>query len=153
LVGAPAYGSDDRGAVFVYRAGPQLLQQEPLQVLVSEQAGDVSFAAAILYVSDFGGSGRGALLVGVKYGDPPAGEQTAGAIAVYRLAADGVTFLEPPALLAAPSPKSGDGFGAAIISVGDVDGDGLSDFFSGIPEHLEGDIYTGTQTGGVVFFH
>ena len=40
-----------------------------------------------------------------------------------------------------------------VLEPPDQTGDGLADFFVGMESHVEGDIYTGTQTGGVIFFH
>ena len=40
------------------------------------------------------------------------------------------------------------------MPLGDVDGDGLGDFFVGMESHVEGDPYDGgIQTGGVIFYH
>ncbi len=153
LVGAPDFGTDSRGAVFVYATGPDFWSNGPLQVIASPQAADTGFPSALLYVPDFFGRERGALLVGAKYGDPPAGEAWAGFVAAYPLHPDGGSFSDVPRWLSHPNPRAGDGFGAALVPLGDITGDGSSDFWVGIPEHLEGDVNTGFQTGGVVFFY
>lgn len=153
LVGAPDDGANSRGAVFVYATGPDLWSNGPVQVIASPQAADTGFPSALLYVPDFFGRDGGALLVGAKYGDPPAGEAAAGFVAVYPLNPDGASFSDSPRWLSYPAPRAGDGFGAALIPLDDLNGDGLSDFWVGIPEHLEGDMTTGFQTGGVVFFY
>ena len=36
---------------------------------------------------------------------------------------------------------------------GDINGDGLSDIVVGTPEHIEGDLETGTQPGGIVLLY
>ncbi len=155
VVGASNYGDPPSGAVFVYRVAQAGFDQQPPVNILLPPAGfaDLGFGQSFAFVGDYGGPGRGALLAGIKYGDAPGGESGSGVVAVFKLAADGQSFVEVPDLLAAPEPKGSDGFGSAIISLGDVDNDGLTDFAVGMPEHLEGDIYTGTQTGGVVFYH
>ncbi len=155
VVGASNYGDPPTGAVFVYRVGQAGFEQQPPVNILLPPTGyaDVGFGQSFAFVRDYGGPGRGALLSGIKYGDGPGGESGSGVVAVYALAADGQSFVTVPDLLAAPEPKGSDGFGSAIINLGDVDGDGLTDFAVGMPEHLEGDIYTGTQTGGVIFYH
>lgn len=143
------------GAVLVYKAGDSTLSQGvPVHVLrapAGMTAAD-AFASAVAYVPDYFGKDKGALLVGAHYA--AAGSVAgAGVVAVFPTAESGVGFVETPSLLTAPAPVAGDKFGAMIEALGDLDGDGLGDFVVGIPEHLEGDRYTGTQTGGVVFFH
>jgi hypothetical protein len=153
LVGAPEGSAGARGAIFVYLAGPAILSGGPVQVIESPLAADTGFPSALLYHPDFFGRGRGALLAGAKYGDPPAGEAASGVVVVYPLDAGGASFSPSHRWLTHPHPRAGDGFGAALAGLGDADGDGLFDFWVGMPEHLEGDIVTGFQTGGVVFFY
>jgi hypothetical protein len=45
-----------------------------------------------------------------------------------------------------------DAFGGSIVPLGDVDGDGLGDFFVGMESHIEGDLQNGEQTGGLVLY-
>ncbi|HEY3446302.1 MAG TPA: VCBS repeat-containing protein [Myxococcales bacterium] len=151
---APSYDAEG-GAVLVYKTGDATLSQGvPVHVL-RPAAGMVaadSFASGLAYVPDYFGKDKGALLVGAKYAAAGA-VASAGAIAVFPTAESGLGFVESASILTAPEPVGGDGFGSTIAALGDLDGDGLGDFVVGIPEHLEGDVYTGTQTGGVVFFH
>ncbi len=154
-VGAPDYGNPISGAVYIYEVGVSGFEQlAPVNILVGPpEQEDAGFGNSIGYVPDYFDSGEGALLVGMKYGHAAPDNTFTGTVAVFKLAADRRSFEETPSFLNAPDPQSSDGFGSNIVSLGDVDGDNLSDFMVAIPEHLEGDIYTGTQTGGVIFFH
>lgn len=150
---APQYDATG-GAVLVYRAESTLSQGVPVHVLRAPAGGtkDDYFAnGGLAFVPDFAGKDRGALLVGIPQLSV-GGEASAGAVAVFPVAANGLAFEETATLLTHPAPKARDTFGDAIEALGDLDGDGLGDFAVGVPSHLEGDDATGDQTGGVVFF-
>lgn len=152
-VGAPAWEEGGAtGAVLVWEAGSVGFEAGAPQVL-RPAAGtpDVGFANALGFVPDYGGAGRGALLVGMKYADCDGVGGGPGAVAVYALGADG-RFAGEAEVLCAPSPAAMDGFGGSIAAVGDLDGDGLRDFVVGMESHVEGDFETGVQTGGVVIY-
>jgi hypothetical protein len=154
-VGVPDYPAQDNGEVFVYALGaPDWHQQVPVAVLRPPGGKThTGFPSDLAYIPDFYGRDRGALLVGMRYGDASASDTGTGVVAVFPRTSAGDSFEEFGSLLKAPAPKPGDSFGIAMAPLDDVDGDGLRDFLVGMAEHLEGDIYTGTQTGGVVFFY
>ncbi len=153
-VGAPDWGLPATGAVLVWAAGFEgFEEQPPLQVLVPPGSSiDTGFGGSLAFAPDYLGENRGALLVGMKYGDASGTLTSTGAVAVFATTPDGDGFEETPTLLTAPTPMTGDAFGGAIVPLDDVDQDASLDFFVGMESHVEGDIYTGVQTGGVVFF-
>ncbi|MBN1948079.1 MAG: hypothetical protein JW797_20590 [Bradymonadales bacterium] len=162
LVGAANTGAvseDDpaAGAVYVYRLGGTDFADSPVQVLSPPQGVvDVGFGQRFAYSPDHYGSGRGALLVGMKHGDASSENTGTGAVAVFRLRLDDsspLPFHADPDILLAPDPQGMDAFGGSIVVLGDVDGDGQDDLFVGMESHIEGDYVSGTQTGGVVFYH
>ncbi len=161
VVGAPDWGStgpDDfnqPGAVLLYRLGPDLSDGQIAQTIVAPpgyQGG--GFGQSVAWVPDYHGPGEGALLVGMKYADAAVDNTGTGVVAVYSLEDDGQAFDERPAILVGPDPVGNDAFGGRIVYLGDLDGDGLGDFFVGMESHVEGDPFGGgVQTGGVVFYH
>ena len=154
-ISATDYGDSTEGAVLVFSVGYAGFHEDPPLQKLSPPAGmtDTGFGGALAYVPDYFGADRGALLVGMKYGDASPGNTGTGIVAVYAPAAGDGPFEAEPAILTAPEPKPNDGFGGAIVLLDDVDHDGLRDFSVGIESHVEGDIWTGEQTGGVVLFY
>lgn len=152
-VGAPGWvDGATTGAVLVWTAGETGFEAAvPQRLQPSAGTPDVGFANALGFVPDYFGAGRGALLVGMKYGDCDAVRTGTGVVAVYALGSDGV-FAEAAELLCAPEPASNDAFGSSIVPLSDLDGDGLRDFLVGLESHVEGDLTTGVQTGGVVLY-
>ena len=149
-------GPDDPqapGGVLLYRLGNDDIRQGVVaqKLLAPDGFWATGFGQSIAWVPDYFGTGNGAMLVGMKYADASADNSGTGAVAVYSQDADG-EFIEPPQILLAPDPSGNDAFGGCIVALGDVDGDGLSDFFVGMESHIE----NGTpdvQTGGVVFYY
>jgi len=154
-VGVPDYPAESTGSVFVYALGAADWNlQPPVAVLRPPTGGtNTNFPSDIAYIPDYYGRDQGALLVGARWGDASTTNTGTGFVAAYPRTADGASFELFADILTAPDPKGGDSFGISIVPLDDIDGDGLRDFFVGMSEHLEGDIYTGTQTGGVVFFY
>jgi len=154
-VSAPDYPSEGLGAVMVYAAGfSGFHEQAPAQTLLAPEGTlDWGFGHAIAFVPDYFGRDRGALLVGMKYGDAAPDNPGTGAVALYPFDPAGGAFLEPPEILTAPDPKPMDAFGGAVVALDDVNGDGLRDFFIGMESHVEGDLMTGIQTGAVMFYY
>jgi hypothetical protein len=161
LVGAPDFGAQvgppevaPIGAVFVYRLGAGGFPQAHEQVLVPP-AGfqDVGFGNAFAFSPDHLGPGAGALLVGMKDADASPELTGTGVVAVFPLDGAAGRFAEASGLLLSPAPLGFDGFGQLVLPLGDLTGDGLQDFAIGIPTHIEGDLETGLQTGGVVIYH
>ena len=153
-VSASDYGDSAEGAVLIFATGYAGFHEDPPLQVLSPPEGmiDTGFGGALAFIPDYFGADRGALLVGMKYGDASPGNTGTGIVAVYTPASEDGPFEAVPAILAAPEPKPNDGFGGAIVPLDDVDHDGLRDFFVSIESHIEGDIWTGDQTGGVVFF-
>lgn len=160
-VGAPDLGTtgpDDLsvpGGILLYAIGsPEFRAGTVLQALKAPEGfeGD-GFGQSFAWIPDYFGADRGALLVGMKHADASADQTGTGVVAVYALNPNGSGFVNPPGLLLAPDPQGNDAFGGTIVPLPDLTGDGLADFWVGMEAHVEGDIYTGTQTGGVVFFH
>jgi hypothetical protein len=155
VVGVNDYPTQNNGSVYVYEAGMADWQlQTPVAVLRPPgPEAHTGYPSALAYIPDYYGRDQGALLVGARWGDASPTNTGTGFVAVYPRTTDGSSFEEFADKLTAPDPLPNDSFGIAIVPLDDLDGDGLRDFFVGISEHLEGDIYTGTQTGGVVFFY
>lgn len=135
-----AIGSTD--SVYIYTLGD--LSQDPIEL--SAPIADVAFGNSLRFVKDYSGKDEWALLVGMKYADLE-DKAGAGLVAVYQ------DFSIEPTIISSPMTTSGDSFGGNISRIGDINKDGLEDFFIGIEAHLEGDIYTGTQTGGIVLYY
>jgi hypothetical protein len=138
------------GALFVWTLGsPESLAETPQMVSGPEGMLGAGFGGSVAYVPDYFDPGEGALLAGMKYADG------GGAVAVYPMKADGSGFEDAlPELLRSPTNTVYDSFGGHIAFLGDIDGDGLGDFFVAIEGHVVGDPYDGgVQTGGVVFYH
>jgi hypothetical protein len=154
-VGAPAWGLPGAvtGALLVWEAGHAGFADAALVDVLLPPAGivDLGFGNSVGWIPDFHGEGRGALLAGIKYADCD-GNPGTGAVAVFAPEPDGSSFADAPELLCAPAPASNDAFGSSIAPLDDLDGDGLRDFLVGMEGHVEGDPFTGVQTGGVVFF-
>ncbi|MBN2495513.1 MAG: hypothetical protein JXR96_13035 [Deltaproteobacteria bacterium] len=152
LVGA-SKADEEAGAIFAYALG-EGFGAAPVQRL-DPPAGffGVGFGNSIAYAPDYFGRDRGALLAGMYYADASPEQTGTGAVAVFAFRDDEPPFA-PPGLLIAPAPAGMDDFGRHIAPLGDVDSDGLQDFFVGIDSHIEGDPYAGgAQTGGVIFYH
>lgn len=134
----------ETGAVFIYTfaSGSFTLVRK---IVPSENDPKAADLADIDFTPDFGGKGKGAILTGHKY----YGADSTGALMAFPFPDEtGV-----PVLITAQPPVSGDTLGAMIKDVGDINGDGLSDFIAGTPEHIEGTIETGTQPGGIIVFY
>lgn len=119
-LGAPAEDSAGWGAGAVYLARVDALDLEDATVL-SGGAGDEA-GASVAAVGDTDGDGLGDLVVGC----PGAGERT-GAV---------VWLAGPPIDLASGvrhEGASGDGLGATVVGLGDVDGDGRADWAVSAP--------------------
>jgi hypothetical protein len=107
------------GSVFVYSgASGQLLYQK------DSPDSSSFFGFSVAGAGDVNGDGRADFLVGAFQADPPGGPENAGSVFLYS-GADGSLFYR----------KDGDGFGdefgISVAGVGDVDGDGKSDFAVG----------------------
>ncbi|HNT27324.1 MAG TPA: FG-GAP repeat protein [bacterium] len=138
---APDY-NQEAGAVFIYYFASGAFRSHAM--FKPSTYGDPVYGISdIAFSPDFGGKGKGALLIGHKY----YGADSTGAVTA-------VSFPEwTPVVITAEPPVSGDTFGAMVKDIGDINGDGLADFVVGTPEHIEGDFETGTQPGGIVLLY
>ena len=117
---------------------------------VSLDAGDF-FGSALASLGDRNGDGLQELAVGAAHDDDSSGSSFAQRGAVYLLSLTGSGQVSSWSKISAGSGgfggilKDGDGFGASLTGVGDVDGDGFSDLVVGTPYSDVG----GGQTGSI----
>lgn len=157
-VGAPGGESPEEVAVHLFAVGSAGFEAElPVAVLVpppgvhSFVSEDwTCFGCAMAFVNDYNGPARGAFLVGMYAADASSHDPFTGAVAVYSVSEDRQTLDTSPSLLSAPEPTMDARFGGAVAALGDVDGDGLSDFFVGMTGHVNDE---GTQVGAALFFY
>lgn len=139
---APDY-NQGAGAVFIYYFASGAFQSDA-QFQPSMYDDPVNGISDIAFSPDFGGKGKGALLIGHKY----YGADSTGAITALPFPPETASVL-----ITAEPPVPGDTFGAMVKDIGDINGDGLADIAVGTPEHIEGDFETGTQPGGIVLLY
>jgi hypothetical protein len=133
IVGA-SLGAAMKGRAYVYYGGPMGPGASPTARLTGASTGD-ALGSAVAWAGDVNGDGLGDVLVGAL------GAMSAGRAYLY---------LGPAVGLGTPSitfagETTGDLFGGAVASAGDVDGDGYADMLVGAPS------FTGNQ-GKVYLF-
>lgn len=119
-IGAPG----GNGRVVIHLGGPGGLDLTPATVLTG--AAGSGFGAAVSTAGDVNADGFADLIVGLP---------DAGAVHVYH---GSPTGLETAPALIIPGPQSGSGFGTAVATAGDVNGDGFSDIIIGAPYYSNG---------------
>jgi hypothetical protein len=130
-VGAPPLGPGPLGHAYVF----SLVVGRGLLFEVEGPASEAVFGTRVALTSDTNGDGRGDLLVGAP--------------SVSRSARGGEVYLytggDPDAVGdAAPHSigmiqgEPGGGLGTSLAGLGDVDGDGFTDFAAGVPDEAEG---------------
>jgi len=110
-------GGVDAGKVYIYFGGKEI-DKTPDITMVGERANDW-FGTCIAGGEDFNGDNVADFLVGASYG----GKNYTGIVYVF-LGGDNITR---PAVKI-DGEDSGDSFGERIVTLGDIDGDGISDF-------------------------
>jgi len=133
LVGAPGYGQG-RGRVRVYSGRTHLL----LGTFKGTDPGDL-FGAAVASAGDADGDGVEDILAGVP-GASPSGQAGAGRVRLFSGSTGAVIETRN-------GENAGDSFGSAVAGIGDLDGDGLSEYiagadrFSSVPDAHNGAAY------------
>ena len=140
-----AYGYDgSTGRVYVYHGSTSGLGEFPAWVASGEGADD-AFGRAVAATGDVNGDGYDDLVVGAGGHDGAAGRAY-----LWHGSASGLG--ESPAW-AGSGENAGDGFGSAVATAGDVNGDGYTDIVVGAPGFPQGDdrgkayVYHGSSTG------
>lgn len=140
-----AIGAPDEGRVYVFRGGPSL----PANITAVSASATLTdsmtegFGATLAGGLDIDGDGRSDLLVGSP--DAARGEP---AVRLY-LGASGGVGTSPARQWAFPGAGSGPtGFGSALHSAGDIDGDGFDDWVVGAPEVATAYIFRGQAPDG-----
>jgi FG-GAP repeat/FG-GAP-like repeat len=135
VIGAPDFdgGADGEGKAFVFLGSPSGPAISPAWTAEGEQAG-ARFGAAVARAGDVDGDGYADLLAGAPAFD--ATHADAGRAFLYLGSAGG------PALLpnwTHDADRAGAGFGEALGSAGDVNGDGFVDVLVGAPRYAAAD--------------
>lgn len=149
LVGAPDYdnGQTDEGAIFLFLGhgwGPNVL---PEWWAESNQAG-ARFGAAVAFAGDVDGDGYDDLLAGAPGYNGAAADE--GRVFLWLGTAGSAPYGNPAnADWSAGGAMAGAGFGAAVASAGDVNGDGYGDVVVGAPAQSNGQ----SGEGGAAVFH
>lgn len=130
FVGAPGPVMEERplGSVSLYLGGRDLAQLPAWHVTGKPRA---RFGVSMAVVWNFLGDRLPCLFVGAPYTDKGKGQNIKGSIYVYAATAKGL-FEGTPALII-EGCRFLDGFGSAVSSAGDINGDGFGDVILGSP--------------------
>jgi hypothetical protein len=150
LVGAPKYGADKEGAVFVFYGSPAGLQANPDKTLMgTHKAG--RFGDSVASAGDVNHDGYADIIIGAPGYDGI--EPDTGAIFIYHGSASGLA--DSPALIVVGQQKWGE-FGNAVAGAGDINGDNFTDVIAGEHYYTNGQPHEGRvhvffgSPGGVV---
>ncbi len=136
VVSAPYYDTTaltDTGRVEVYAGTPLGIAEAPLWSATGDQPG-AHFGASAATAGDTDGDGYADLVVGAPRHD--AAGDNAGYAALFAGGGDG---LSAAPVWAVTGLQSGMGFGTAVGTAGDVNGDGLADIVVGAPGYDGGE--------------
>jgi hypothetical protein len=134
IVGAPHYGEDDEGALFLFYGTQGAGLSETAHVFMGEQA-NAQFGAAVGAAGDANGDGYADVIVGAPFfGEEGVEDEQKDEGAIW------VFYGSPLGLLQSQSRRAeGDKaeteFGAAVDTAGDLDGDGYADLIVGAPRY------------------
>ncbi len=146
IIGAPGYNGNfaNEGAAWVYHGDPAGLSTGPAPWMVTGGQENARLGAAVSTAGDVDGDGYTDVIVGAP------GRGDSGAALVYLGGAAGLTA-EPGWMVA--GDQVGAGFGTAVATAGDVDGDGFSDVAIGAPTYDLTGTTTLTDAGRVCVYH
>lgn len=131
VVGAPTHagGGQRRGRAFVYFGGALL--DDRADVVIDGTQDQAMFGIVRTPSADVNGDGWPDLLLGAERG--PGLEPMSGSVSVYF----GGPRADAVADLVLRGERRGDGFGQFLSSMGDIDGDGVTDLLVGAPWYDE----------------
>lgn len=130
IVGAPDYddGETDEGAVFVYFNSASGLGLQPGWSATSNQA-YASFGIAVTFISNVEENNVHGLAIGANRFDD--GEEDEGRVFLFYTGSGGI---DPNRLWTVDGDQAFANLGYSVVSCADVNGDGLNDFFIGMPQ-------------------
>ena len=132
IVGAPLYGPEQEGTVFVYHGGEGGLNSIPDWTMGGGEKG-IRFGNAVSGAGDVNGDGYDDVIIGAedfKVDFGTSGEPKSGAAFVYYGSENGLLDTHAWRVLAEAKEIN---FGRAVSSAGDVNGDGYDDVIVGAP--------------------
>ncbi|UYV11814.1 MAG: FG-GAP-like repeat-containing protein [Phycisphaera sp.] len=133
LVGAPRRDAQ-RGAVYVFSGHPDS-RGALLQRVDGQRAGE-SFGYALAGLGDVDGDGTGEVAIGAPQSDSGAGVLNDGRVYV-------VSVMDASVLHDIPGPVAGAQLGRGIGRIGDIDGDGATDFAASATNAQRAEVFSG----------
>ena len=145
IVGAPILGNGQtaEGRVSVYLGGAGTFDTTA-DLDIESNSTNARFGWQVAYAGDVNGDGFGDFVVGAPFHDVP-GTPSAGRAFLYL----GGSTLDGTADLTISASNNGNQLGAAVAGIGDINGDGYSDWAVGEPEHDGNGINSGRM---IVYF-
>ncbi len=131
IVGAPILGNGQtaEGRVSVYLGGAGIFDTTS-DLDIESNSANARFGWQVAYAGDINGDGFGDFVAGAPFHDVP-GTPSAGRAFLYL----GGSTLDGNADLTISASNNGNQLGAAVAGLGDINGDGYSDWALGEPEH------------------